>query len=56
MIDIIVAFANWFWTSGVGTILFLIGIIPMLTWQIVKRLPNKKRRKIRRIGKKNGRR
>ena len=50
MIDVISSFASWFWTSGAGFWLFVIGITPMIVWEVVKRMPNKKRKRIKRRG------
>ena len=51
MFELVIAFGTWYWTSKAWLWVSLILMIPIVAWQIIKRMPNnsklnkKKRRK-----------
>ncbi|MDJ0661499.1 MAG: hypothetical protein QNJ42_18720 [Crocosphaera sp.] len=46
MLDLMIKFADFYIKSGLAVIVTLIIIAPMITWQIVKRMPSKNSRKV----------
>ena len=50
MFDLISKFALWFWESKLAMWLFIFGIAQIIVWEIVKRQPTKRKRKVKKYG------
>lgn len=51
MWDAIAAFFDWYWKSSAGLWLLVVAVVPVVGWEVVKRLPNGRSRRSRRRGK-----
>lgn len=48
MFEILSEFFKWYWESRAGLIVTLIILTPIITWEIVKRMPQRRRRNVKR--------
>jgi nitrate/nitrite transporter NarK len=43
MFELVIAFGTWYWTSKAWLWVSLILLMPIITWQFIKRMPNNSR-------------
>jgi hypothetical protein len=42
MVDIIITFGSWYWNSKAGLIITILIFLPIVVWEVVKRLPQRR--------------
>ncbi len=56
MFELVIAFGAWYWTSKAWLWVSIILMIPIIAWQIIKRMPNNSKLKKKKKRGKNAKR